>query len=239
MRISALIFLMLALHAQAGPLFMALLRKPAVSSTGIALIASTFSALGASGGSTSAINTTGANFVAVNVTYFSGATGLTVSDNKGNTYTSGTSKVDTGSGVSQIFYSRNATTGSGHTFTVGGTGVYASVFVEAFSHLATTGTADNQIANANASSNTIQPGSLTPSTANELYVSTLECGTVNAGTTVDSGLTITGNVQGAAGTNYGGAMGYKLLAAPSAINPTWTNSSAGATGMVSTGANFK
>ena len=70
---------------------------------------------GASGGTTAAVNTTGANFIVL-VTAQSGTT--TVSDNKGNTYTPLTLYTVSGGGSGQLYYCTPATVGAGHTFTI-------------------------------------------------------------------------------------------------------------------------
>lgn len=96
----------------------------------IAVVASTKFA-GASGGTTSAIDTTGANCIAVFMAYGGSPT---LSDNKGNTYTAGTAS---GSVLGRWYYCLGATTGTGHTFTVGGGSTASSIVVYALSGVAT------------------------------------------------------------------------------------------------------
>jgi hypothetical protein len=240
---TSLLLLLLSAQLHAGPLFLMLLQKPAVSSTGgatITYLASVSAALGINGGSTSGINATGGTAVVANLNYYSGAVSLTFNDSNGNTYTPLTAQTDTSSGVSRLYYCGNATCGSGMTWTIGGTGVYASVEVTVYTKSSGALTLDSQTGTTNVSSNTIQPGSLSTSgTATELYVSGIESADTAPGTTVDSSVTIRGNIQGSGGTNYGGAIGQGVTTGTTTINPTWTNSSAGSTGMAATAAFFK
>jgi YD repeat-containing protein len=80
-----------------------------------ALIASA-AALGSSNSvTTAAINTTGANFLVIALSYSTGAT-PTLSDNKGNTWTPLTTSAVTGTVTERLYYASNAVVGSGHTF---------------------------------------------------------------------------------------------------------------------------
>src|SRR5690349_3343729 len=88
---------------------------------------------GGSGGSTtSAIDTTGADFIVVGVLY-SQAHHPTVSDSKSNTWTAVGSAHDSSQEGVQLYFCHNPTVGSGHTFSALASSSFASPFVIAFS----------------------------------------------------------------------------------------------------------
>lgn len=82
----------------------------------------------ATGGTTPAINTTGATLIILSTTYSSSAT---VSDSKGNTWTGLTTKTTGGGATAQLFYCLSPTTDSAHTFTI--SGVVGAIIATAFS----------------------------------------------------------------------------------------------------------
>ena len=67
----------------------------------------------------------------------------------------------------------------------------------------------------------IQPGSVTPLLNGDLVVTSLA---FFPGTTVsvNNGFTITDQLPGVSGTNFGGALAYLVQATAAAINPTWS-----------------
>lgn len=179
-------------------------------------------------GSTSSTLTTPASgsLIVVCVSSYSAGTGLSVTDNKGNgTYSSLTAVVDGLGQRSQIWYKENAAGGSGHTFTIGGTGVYSAGAVLVFEGAKTSGAQDQQNATAGGSS-TVQPGSITPGETDEVLVT----GMVAFATTlptINEGFTVTDWVGGLGGSNYQVAGAYLIQTAIGAKNPTWTHGYAG------------
>lgn len=184
-----------------------------------ALVSHTFMAVDFSGGTTSAINTTGANFIVVGIGNFRD-TAVTVTDSNSNTWTPLTrangGRYDV---ATQLFYCSSAIVGSGHTFTVTGSGVYGNFLVAAFSGVAST-PFDVENGNAvDASGQTIQPGSVTPGQANELILTVV--GYDDAGTpTIDSGFTIT-DAGPYSAPAAAAALAFKNVSSTSAVNPTW------------------
>jgi hypothetical protein len=98
-----------------------------------ATVIATQKVAGASGGTTPAFNSTGANCIAVWLAY--GGT-PTVTDNQGNTYTAGAASTNTVAG--RWYYCLNATVNASHTVTIGGGSVVASCVVYALAGIATT-----------------------------------------------------------------------------------------------------
>ncbi|HZX69755.1 MAG TPA: hypothetical protein VFE77_02970 [Rhodanobacter sp.] len=190
------------------------------------LIASIGAGLTLTGGTTSGINTTGADaiFIAVGE-YTSSPTAPT--DNKSNSWTLIKNESDANSASVAIYACYNPTVGAGHTFST--TAQYPSISVLAFSGAASA-TADQQNATSAAGSSlTIQPGSITPSQNNELVL----CAFIDdngAGITasIDSGFsTQTGWFEsGVYGQSYPVGLSYLIQTTAGAINPTITWGSA-------------
>ncbi len=102
-----------------------------------ALVASIGKVGGLSGDTTDAINTSTANLIVVGLSYYTGATGITVSDNKSNTYNTSLTVRNSGGQSTAVFYYLFApNVGSNHTFTVAGTLFAGDIFVQAFSGIA-------------------------------------------------------------------------------------------------------
>ena len=178
----------------------------------------------------SAIDTDGANFlVAILSSYDGSAAGDTISDSYGNTwhhaalggfpwiYNQG----------HQVYYAFNATTGPGHTFTMGATSDGCpGVCLMAFSGMPTSDPLEAIVANPwnsenGVSSMTAATTAQTPAHAGDLIISGLSGDVKMAVLTVDSGFTIAGQI---APSNTCGVAGAYLIAPnTSAVNPTWGN----------------
>ena len=172
---------------------------------------------GANGGTTAAIDTSGANLIVISVGFYSAGTGLTVSDSKGNTWIPLTLR-PTSSGNQRFFYAKAASVGTGHTFTVSGTSIYPSIQVRAFAGAATN--PFDAESGATNSGSSLATGSTTPSQPGALVVSAL-CTDSSATVSVAPTMTVTQNPFGS-GVAFGGALGYVVQTTAAAINPTWT-----------------
>jgi hypothetical protein len=172
---------------------------------------------------TGSIDTTGANFIAVCTgRYFD--TAQTVTDSKSNTYTGLTSNPASGNNYTKIWYVKNPTVGSGHTFTAG-TNSFSPILVLAFSGMLTTGGAQDEDGNDGSSVGTLQAGSAAVDVANSLA---LAC---SAYTHVGSGETVTVNssfvspptqlVASVSGSSLGGAFAYKIISGSGTQNVTF------------------
>lgn len=198
--------------------------------------------VGATGGSTattSAVDTTGATLLVAATTYFTGRTTVTVTDNKGNTWTGRTEYASGTSCLGKIFYCENPTVGSGHTVTLTDSGgsLFGSIDIAGFSGTLTASSYDVENGAGTTSGTTKQPGSVTPGEANELVVTTVGAG--NAKTfTIDSSFSIASQNSGG-GSNFSNGLAYIVQSpGPSAVNPTWTVSG-GAGQIVAAIATFK
>lgn len=181
---------------------------------------------GASGGTTSAINTTGAKLLVI-AAGFSGAT--TVSDSKGNTWTAATGFTGATPNV-RFFYCISPTTDAAHTFTVAGS--VSSIVVSAWN--ATNTPAFDSESAANQTSGTQgQFGSIsfTPVAAGCLLISDLSFPNpgFTSGFTAGSGWTLVDVNNYATGVSFGSSQTYKVQSTATAVptseaTATWTGS---------------
>lgn len=181
--------------------------------SGIAFIDGVFTLAGTSSG----INTTGANFGVIAASFFSGTT--TVSDSLGNSwnalsvYAEGNCKI-------QLWWSILTSVGAGHTFSI--TGSAGSVGVVTFSGVNAV-PFDSENGNNSSGSGSIQPGSVTPSLDGSVLVTGLDNFTATT-PSINGGFTSFG--AGYAGGTLGGGIAYLIQTSAAAANPTWTYSSA-------------
>ena len=176
-------------------------------------------ASGANTFTTSAIDTTGANLLVIFVSRYS-VTSATLSDSKGNSWT----KLSNASGtniVGSFFYCTNPTVGSGHTFTLTGTSIYAVIAVQAWSGANTVAPFDAENIGTPGTGTSIATGSVSPSVNDELVVAGL---TTNSTDTfgINSSFTISGQEPFTLNVNFGGAMAYLVQTTKGAVNPTWS-----------------
>lgn len=171
---------------------------------------------GADGGTSGAIDTTGATLLVAAVTYW---VEPSRSDSKGNTWVAVTASEYGYDPKVRFYYVKNPTVGSGHTFTLGGSGSYSLLGFAAFSGTDTSANVDQQ----NGATGT-QPGSITPTADNELIVCMI--GSYAASRTIDSGFTEICDLAGGGGPGYGMCLAYKVQTTATAVNPTWSENNA-------------
>jgi hypothetical protein len=193
----------------------------------IALVASTIKAPGNNGGTTDAIDTTGATLlVLVASVYRPLATSPLPSDSKGNTWTARTS-YDSGSNDPRvkIYYAQNPVVGSGHTVTLSDTNSFPVLTLLAFSGTATASVYDTENgANSGASPVTsLASGSVSPSQDGEVIVTGITWNS-DGGTSpsIDNGFTVTQSLTSISGTRMGGGAGYKIQTTAASVNPGWS-----------------
>jgi hypothetical protein len=186
---------------------------------------------------TTGADTTGANLlVVVAVTYGSSAASgsATVTDSKSNTWTSLTDYTNGNSHIA-IWYAKNATVGASHTFTLTPhiSGGYPTIFASWWSGANTTAPQDQANGAASATGTTLQPGSITPGTNNQLVITGISDND-NGNKTVSAGFTRQDINQN--NSFECGAWAYQIQTTATAVNPTWTegtNNVARATAIVS------
>ena len=186
----------------------------------------------ANNATTSAIDTSGANFLVAAIADTPVGGGFTFSDSKGNTWQALTSYISTATGArTRIYYAYNATVGSGHTFAVADVSgaSYCSICVAAFSGVQTSPNPYNtDVVGVNdyATSSTfpLQAGSVTIA-GGHLAISVVSNGSFTGGTwaSVDSSFTIAEHIATVGGSHIGGALAYWINGGGStAVNPAWT-----------------
>jgi hypothetical protein len=177
---------------------------------------------GSAGGNTittSAIDTTGATLIVVCVSETSGVIN-TPTDSKSNTYTPLTNR-DTGASVAvRLFYCENPTAGSGHTFSYTHNSAFPAIAVQAHGGTLTASSLNTETGATGAAVTSIQPGSISPAAASDLFVTGLSFGASRV-VSIDSSFTISDQVDYlSAGGNFGIGMAYK--SSGTAENPTWS-----------------
>lgn len=191
----------------------------------IALVA--HAGAGSSGGgnvTTSAMDTSGASLLVAAVSAASGTPGL--SDSKGNTWVQMAAEQG---GKTTMFYVKNPTVGSGHTFsTTMGAGSFGSIAVVAFSGTNTTQNVDQTNGFASGGGTTFQPGSVTPSQNGEVIVTSTAPSSNPSTASIDSGFTITDFISFLSGNHFGIGLAYLVQTTAGVVNPTWTLSVANA-----------
>lgn len=195
--------------------------------------------LGQNGG-TSATSFSSASADTIFLTVASNNTNaLTVSDSKGNTWTLIRSQ-DNGFGIMNYLYRTDtpAVVGSSHTFTVTGTSTFASISITCFAGGATSSIDDQENSAGTIFSQTIQPGSITPSEANTLIITGITATDDNREpTTINSSFTVATSRSAPSGLNVG--IAYLVQGSAAAVNPTWTLANGSATHLDTTIANFR
>ena len=173
---------------------------------------------------TSGVDTTGADLLVAIVSDYVSDGSVTISDSKSNIWTALTEET-AGISNSRLFYAKNATVGSGHTFTGGISGSFPAIAVLAFSGSNLTAPFVQQSANYGTGTS-IQAGSLT-TTNPDLLVFGNGFSANNSGFGVDSGFTNDYFISHGA-NNFGVAISHLIQGASGAINPTasWTSSTA-------------
>ncbi len=183
-------------------------------------------------GTSSAIDTTGANFIVVNVSGCSAGTGCDInsgilSDSKMNTWTRLTPQGS--NAFATLFYSASPTVGSGHTFTITATVPAVAVQIIALSGVKATAPFDQQTGQGGSIGSTdCPPGAITASAANSLFVTGFEKENDTGAYPIDSGFTVSDQTTYTPGSNFGGAMAWKVSSGTE--NPDWGATVAGRTG---------
>jgi hypothetical protein len=173
----------------------------------------------------SAINCTGANFVAVGIdNYNAPVSGMSISDSQSHSFSFSPDYTSIADPEVGIAYVGNISGASSYTVTVnsGSGAAYATVFVACFSNVATSSIIDQHNGQYNVSAITIQPGSVLPGANNELILTLL--GDNNMGNTysIDSSFTIT-DQQSHQPNSFGGAFAYLVQTTAASVDPTWAS----------------
>jgi len=182
----------------------------------IALVASTGKSVGINGGSLDAINTTGATAIIVGVGGFGT---VTISDNKGNSYTPLTGYTQADSATFRFHYVLTPVVGSGHVITLSGSGIYCAATAYAFSGAINYDSRQN---GASGTSSPLNAGSVTPSVNGALVITGTTAGGIAATFSTPSGFTGLIQVTGIGAVSVYAVGAYQIQTTAAAINPQWT-----------------
>lgn len=203
-------------------------------------VVSASQSLGTNGGTGAAIDTTGADTIFLSIGTINTTTPA-VSDSKSNTWTL-VKEIDNGSGLKNYLYRTNtaASVGTGHTFTVTDTSGKVTISLTAFVGGATSSIDDQNNAAGSIFSQTLQPGSITPSQNNTLIVTgIMSSDDSREPTTINSSFTVASSYSSTNGVSVNSGIAYLVQATAAAINPTWTLANGTATHEAATIASFK
>lgn len=191
----------------------------------IALVGSgsAFAGGNADGFTTGSFDTTGADLIVINLGQGNSVTNGVITDSKGNTWTP-LNQPATGGKSTRLVYAWNATVGSGHTFTVSGTDNFPALSISWWSGSQTASDPfDQQTAGGTVPfSNTVQPGSVTPGTDNQVVITGLSGDANTAAPTINLGFTVIGTVLDNNAGHQNSALAYEIQTTATARNPTWT-----------------
>ncbi len=181
----------------------------------------TFGGTGGSGsGTSSAIDTTGANLLVIAIGCIGGATPSVPTDSKGNTWVALTAST-LGNTRQQIYYAKNATVGSGHTFSVTGAG-FVSFVASAWAGADTVDPFDQQSGANTAAGTSLSPGSVTPTTNGQLVIVGTCMVNATAGFAVNGGFSILGTVTSSGGNHLAESCAYLVQTTAAAANPSYS-----------------
>jgi len=189
----------------------------------IAYVTGQATALGANGGTTAALDTTGCKLLVVSAGFWAGGAGPeTFSDSAGNSWTEIHDQSFSNTGL-QWYYCLAPTTSAAHTFTYTSANSYTILHVLGYS--ATIGFTYDQKATNQGNVATIQPGSLTPAQPDSLLIAN-QCFDVASAQAIDSSFTERYDSILVPGTNMGLQSSDLILPAPAATNPTMSGGGA-------------
>lgn len=181
------------------------------------------SAGGTTGGTTGAIDTTGADLIVLTVSWYTAGSAITVSDSKSNTWTPRTTRTSDFINTA-IMYFRGGSVGSGHTFTVSSVGTsFSAIVVAAFSGSASVPyDVENGAGNGGSPGTSLQTGNVTPSEDNELVITGMGLNASMASTAINGAFVIPEAMAYNSGVNFGAALAYLIQTTATAANPTWS-----------------
>lgn len=190
----------------------------------IAPVVSTKKAPGANGGTTDAVDTTGANLIVLSVSSYTLGTSPTISDSKSNSWIALTPQetASTGGRI-RLYYCTNPTVGSGHTFTAIGTTSFAAIEEIAYSGAATSPYDQESGANTGALLSSLQPGSITPFENNCVLVTAVNF-VFGSSITIDSGFAAS-TIDFSSGNNFAMGIADLVQTTAGAVNPAWSDGS--------------
>lgn len=191
-----------------------------IAAAGIALVSHTIQGTGAHGGTTTAIDTTGATLLVVGVSSWANRPEPVLTDSKGNVWVPSVTGFD--ASFTRLYYCANPVVGTGHTFTLAGVECFASICVSAWSGAKLVLPLDQTAGSVGGGSHTAGP--VTPSEAGELVYTI--AGANNSGGnpgTINSPLAVLGTFTGGAVPSvFALGHAYEIQTTATARSATWS-----------------
>ena len=176
----------------------------------------------ATGCTTAALDTTGANLLLMAVGWY--ASNPNRSDSKGNTWLPLATTNSTNCN-GKLYYATAPVVGSGHTFSLNTAGAneYASVCILAVSG-SHASPVDNETIWAGTGTTATNGTGITPNQANSLVVASIAIftGTSPTATAIDGGFSIVQQQNANGAQNIGCALAYRIQTSAALANPNWT-----------------
>lgn len=183
---------------------------------------------GANGGTTAAIDCTGANLIIRSLEWFAGGSITSNTDSSGNSYGSPiiTQGGGAGNNAVSIYAVVNPTVSSSQTFSVAGVGSFPTISIECWNDSSGTPAFDTGAVNNGTalSASTIAAGTFAylPTVPNALVLTSISSFTsVSVVYTPDSGFTVSDQTSPTA-SHVGGALAYLIQTTATSVNPIWT-----------------
>lgn len=194
---------------------------------------------------TSALNFTGATGLVACVSELgdgsSGGT-TTVTDSSSNTWTSLTAHANATDGMNQMrmwYVQAPTVTGSQTVTATSSVGSYPSIAVVGLNGAHLSSFFDQQNGNAATIVTSHQPGSVTPSTSNEVVIECLSWAQSGTTVAIDGGFTIQDQLDLSGFVNYGIALATLVQTTATAANPTWSWGGGSEDGIASAAGTFR
>lgn len=172
----------------------------------------------AAAGTTSAIDTTGADIIWIAISDYTGGVGVTLSDSPGNTYTALTAQ-SSGETRITLYYKQGPITSASHTFTTSGSSTFLG-FTAFWASGSVASPLDQTTGATTAGATSLATGSVTPTNNNQIVVTAWAAGASGASPTV-SGYTVIESINYGGGVNEGVGIAYLIQTTAGATNPTW------------------
>ena len=189
------------------------------------LIVSLSDSLGANGGTSPSIDTTGADLIVVSVADYGASTKGTLTDSQSNSWIELTEYTPGGlTARNRLFYVISPSTNASHTFTISGASTFAGLSVQAWNSVTGTPTYEEETGASQSTGATINTGSVTPAVNNALIVTGVGFNGALPTMSIDDAFIVTTQTPAVTSTSFGTGMAYKVQDTLSAENPTWTRS---------------
>ena len=167
--------------------------------------------------SSGAFNSLTATLIVIALSY-DAANVPVLSDSQTNSWTPLTVRSNGAGAATRLYYSANPSTSATHTATVSGSGITSGIAIACFSGLP--GTTDQENG-ASGNANSLATGSVTPTQADELIITSL-VKDHNETPAIGGGFTIAGTGAYVPGSNFMSSIAYLIQTTAAAANPSWS-----------------